>query len=158
MSSTAIERTVAGFSQVMKLERALVEHYGNARNGSDDPTLSEMFGRFESEHQRTYNLIDVERDRLQDLAGEGMLGETLEAIGRAFSEALSVLPVEFIESETKTTLETFRRLESGLLEHYEKLNESAPADSREVISQAIAAGRAHIAALDAVDPHERPHG
>jgi rubrerythrin len=148
---------VDGLNEAIKAERSLADYYHNAREHTHDPAIKRVFTTLQERHYAHSEAIEVERERVQSLEGEGMFGDLFESIGRAIADTIAGLPVMGIEETSHATFETLRRFERKLCELYQEVLSLADEAGKGFLERSIEQCRGYIAKLDELDPLSRAH-
>jgi rubrerythrin len=148
MSTT--KELIEGLDRAIEMERSAMQIYQSARRRAEaDEAL--RLQQIEESHLAQMQRMESERERIQHDDGEGILGDAIESIGKAFTDLLAGIPVSLIEDATVPTVATLRRLEEELLGFYQRLLLLADPHARVLMETAITAGRGHVAQLEQID-------
>jgi hypothetical protein len=138
---------IDGLERAIEMERSAMQIYQSARRRAGDATATRL-EHIEQAHLAQMQRMEVEKERLEKAEGEGMIGDALESIGKAFTELLAGIPVSLIEDATAPTTTTLRRLEEELLGFYQRMLLLADPHTRVLLEGAITASREHVADLE----------
>ncbi len=148
MSTT--RELIDGLEQAIEMERSAMQIYQSGRREADDPVALRL-QQIEQGHLTQMQRMTAERERLQQADGEGMLGDALESIGKAFTGLVAGIPLTFIEDSTIPAVTTLVRIEEELLGLYHTLLLRADPKSRVPMEGAITTCREHIKELQQID-------
>jgi rubrerythrin len=141
---------IDGLEQAIEMERSAMQIYQSGRREADE-SVALRLQQIEQGHLTQMQRMNAERERIQDAEGEGMLGDALESIGKAFTGLVAGIPLTMIEDSTVPTVATLTRLEEDLLGLYHSMLLIASPQSRVVLENAITACREHITELEQID-------
>lgn len=141
---------IDGLERAIEMERSAMQIYQSARRRADDAQIARL-ETIEQSHLAQMQRMETEKERIEKEEGEGILGDALESIGKAFTELLAGIPVSLIEDATVPTVKTLLRLEEELLGAYQRMLLVADPHTRVLIEGAITAGREHVAELERIE-------
>lgn len=141
---------IDGLEQAIEMERSAMQIYQSGRREAND-SVALRLQQIEQGHLTQMQRMNAEKERIQEADGEGLLGDALESIGKAFSGLVAGIPVSMIEDSTIPTVATLSRIEEELLGLYHSLLLLADPQSRVVLEGAITACREHITELEHID-------
>ena len=146
------EELIERLPDVIAMESRLAEHYKAAGDSVDDGEIRSLLYGMQESHASYSRRLEQLRDELERKGGEGVLGETLESLGAAFTGVVGTLPASFINAKIEPNPLSLRRFEGDLLRRYEELHSLAGADGGRVIDAAMEHCRTNIERLNQIDP------
>lgn len=144
-----LEAMIDGLKQAVDMEKTLQDYYKQAERAAANSAAAAMMDTMEERHLSLAGRIGRRLEELERQGGEGGLGDTLQAIGRAISDTVAGLPVGLIRTETKPSIDFLLHSEQQLLLHYEGLLGTADSETRALLEVAAMNTRENIERLGA---------
>ncbi len=132
-----IEAVINTLGNAIEMERTLQDYYKHAARHTKDLALLKRLEGMEERHMGLARRLNTRREALQKMNGEGVLGNTLEAIGNAIAATIAGLPVGLIRTETDPSVEMLIESEERLLEAYALLGTVVDPDTKLVVDDAV---------------------
>lgn len=144
------EAIIDGLATAVTMERTLVAYYHSAAEHARHADEAEVMRVNGERHSMFSGRMNRRHEAVEKLHGEGIFREALEAIGKAFTETLAGLPVDFIHASTTPSHHMLTEMENELIAHYEKLKTTADEETSALLEAAIENGRVCRAAVERI--------